>query len=149
MANYAIDSCASINSFYLVTMSNIMIINEISAVGKDFVLFLSPKVIKVHILPPHCSYFLLACRFNKLYFCTMASYSNDGRYPDNRHDWKASKQASSATQVINRFYQLLMLPKISRSNLIKRGIRHPNFISQSEMVLHNQNSSLRLLNKSQ
>ena len=43
----------------------------------------------------------------------------------------------------------LMLHKISRSNLIKRGIRHPNFISQSEMVLYNQNSSLRLLNKSQ
>ena len=70
MANYAIDSCASINSFYLVTMSNIMIINEISAVGKDFVLFLSPKVIKVDILPLHFSYFLLAdlisCTFTRL-----------------------------------------------------------------------------------
>ena len=47
-----------------------MIINEISAVGKDFVLFLSPKVIKEHILPPHCSYFLLAdlisCTFARL-----------------------------------------------------------------------------------
>ena len=90
IANYAIDSCASSNSFYLVTMSNIMIINEISAVGKDFVLFLSPKVIKVHILPPHCSYFLL------LFFYVITSYSNDGRYLDNRYDWKASKQASNA-----------------------------------------------------
>ena len=47
-----------------------MIINEISAVGKDFVLFLSPKVIKVDILPLHFSYFLLA----DLISCTFARW---------------------------------------------------------------------------
>ena len=34
MASYAIVSCASTNSFYVIIMSNIMIINNISAVGK-------------------------------------------------------------------------------------------------------------------
>ena len=70
MANYAIDSCASSNRFYLDTISNIMIINEISAVGKDFVLFLSTKVITVDILHLYISCFLLAdlisCTFTRV-----------------------------------------------------------------------------------
>ena len=47
-----------------------MTINEISAFDKDFVLFLSPWVIKVDILHLHFSYFLLAdlisCTFARL-----------------------------------------------------------------------------------
>lgn len=35
MASYAIVSCASTHSFYVIIMSNIMIIKNISAVGKD------------------------------------------------------------------------------------------------------------------
>ena len=53
MANYAIDSCASSNSFYAVTMSNKMIINDISAVGKAFGRSLSPTLIKVDRLSLH------------------------------------------------------------------------------------------------
>ena len=53
MASYAIVSCASTNNFHVIIMSNIMIINNISAVGKAFVLSLSPKLNKVDKLHMH------------------------------------------------------------------------------------------------
>ena len=53
MANYAIISCSSGKSFYVIAMRNFMIINDVFAVEKDFVLSLSPKLIKVDRLHLH------------------------------------------------------------------------------------------------